>query len=486
MAMSSSSRSGNYSSSHNKKKALMVGKFQVLRAAAVGALAVPLVFPAMAQDGGVTLAFGLDQRFEVTDNLNLDLISPGTTSLATTALSFGLTSETALSTLDLTASAALRARSGPGISGVDTLIDDPRFGLRYMRDGATARFSLAARYRSSEVTFLRPLEDFLNDEGDIELPEDAADLEGSGTRVSYGLDSTLELRRDAPLGLSFSAGLSGLRYSGVSNPDLVDSRRSRLGASARLTFSPVAEGGLGVNYSTYAADDAASTRRETLATDFTLRYEISPITRADAGVGYVVIDTEEFGLASRTEGATGHLKLELDRPNGMITAGLDSTFTADGARYSASIGRSLDLPNGALSASAGLTAAEGGAPQTTASLSWRQNLPRGAFSAQLRRSVNIAADDTANLATVLALGYRHDINALSALDFRATYSVTGETGPDNRVDRASFTASYLHALTADWNLNAGYTYRMRDEETVGQARSNTIFVGLGRAFSLRP
>ena len=47
-------------------------------------------------------------------------------------------------------------------------------------------------------------------------------------------------------------------------------------------------------------------------------------------------------------------------------------------------------------------------------------------------------------------------------------------------------AVYRRALTQDWSLETGYSYRLRREEGEGDAESNTLFLTLQSSFNWRP
>ena len=130
--------------------------------AAAGSLALhPLM--GIAQDtGGLQLTFGVEQRFESNDNLGLDVVSAGTTNQATTRLSFGLLTETRSASLAFDTSASLRAANGPGFSGTEVALADPRISLTYSRTAANANLDVKARVQTTDVEFLRSLEDFID------------------------------------------------------------------------------------------------------------------------------------------------------------------------------------------------------------------------------------------------------------------------------------------------------------------------------------
>ncbi|MCI2401143.1 hypothetical protein [Aliiroseovarius subalbicans] len=450
---------------------------QIQRGASPVAIILGCVLSIPAQADGLDMTFGLEQRLEADSNPGLDAGGSETEISASTQLSFGLVRETPLDRFSFTASGLVRAELSPD---AELRFDDQKLGLGYAREGANSGFEIEAGYHRANIAYLQPLSDFLNDDGEIELPEDLEDLNGTGTRENLSLSTQLELGRDAPLGATFTARFLDRSYSGTTNPDLFDSQRTKLGTDIHLRLSPVAEGSLGLNYHLYDADDTEGTRRETTTTQVGIHYDVSPILQFEASLGYAIIDTEEFAITTRTEGMFGRLTAELERPNGTVTADLHSDITEDGTIHTFRIGRALDLPSGALAASIGVSKPEGGPSHLIGSLDWRHDLPTGKLNAQLLRSVGFDDDDGITTTTALALGYSHEINNVSGLNFDLNYAVIDD--PTESRERGKFTAVYQRALTADWGLNAGYRYRTRDSD----AESHAIFLSIGREFSGRP
>jgi hypothetical protein len=134
----------------------------------------------------------------------------------------------------------------------------------------------------------------------------------------------------------------------------------------------------------------------------------------------------------------------------------------------------------------GVTRPEGGDWAPVGDLSWSHNLPDGRITARLSRSVSTTNDDEEALTTLVALGYDHRINAVSDLGFKLSYAAIDQTGTDPSVSRASLSATYSRALTADWNMSFGLAYQLRDQAGAGQASSETVFLGLSRRFDWRP
>jgi hypothetical protein len=255
----------------------------------------------------------------------------------------------------------------------------------------------------------------------------------------------------------------------------------------RLRFSPVLTGTAALRYDTYDADDAEQTYRTTTGGDLGIEYVISERARLNASIGTSEIRTEEFGVTETTSSPVGTLGFIYDMPNGTATVDFDATTDEDGQeRLNFVVGRSLELPDGSLSATLGFTDPESDDPEPIGSLQWRRDLPDGQITARIRRSVTSSNNDESRLSTLVAFGYDRDINDLSGIGFDIVYGETSATETDNEVRRIDLSAAYRYALTPDWNLNTGVSYEVRDEDTVGRAESPSVFLSIGRQFDFRP
>lgn len=453
----------------------------IYRTLSISALSICCLLPASAQENGTELVLGFNQSFETDDNLDLDPVSAGRTTFATTRLSLGLTHETSLNQLGLNASGVIRAVNGPG---AESGVDDQRVGLTYNRVGAQSEFGFNASYFQSNIEFLRPLQDFENSDGEIELPPDLDDLTGTGNRERYRTGLSFELGQDAPIGAAFDASYLALRYTDTTDPGLNDNDRFNLATDLFLRFSPLMEGTLGLDYGLFDSDDTEQTRRETTTGFFNLAVELSPIWRLAAGLGYTTIDTREFGVVTRTDGPTGRLRLERDMPNGSIRAEIEQIVTDDGDIRNFLVGRDIALPVGELSFTIGVSDSELDSATPIGSLNWSQSLPKSVVSAQIRRSVDFDQERGNVIRTAAFLSYFHEINSVSGFNFNAGYTISDEVS--DTIDRANFTASYQYTLTEDWALNTGYRYRMREDLTDPRAQSHAVFFNIGRDFILRP
>lgn len=444
-------------------------------------LAVSAVTVSIAQDVAEptrNFALTLNQTFSATDNRAREPESAGVTSESITRLGFSAETLNPLNQLDFSASTALRFADRPEEETISE-IDNPRLRLGYIRSGATSTLAVSGTFRRDDIEFLRPLEDFVNEEGELEIPDDIDDLDATGTRTSYSSNASLTLLRDAPVSLTFSLGLSGREYTDVSDPDLFDTQTTRYGVSAGFRFAPEFDGRLSFNQSSFSAEDEEQTNRDRQTVTFRLDRALSNVLTGRASIGQTVIDTDTVNGSTRSRGTNGSLGLSLDRPNGDIDLNLSTNFNVTGDRQNLDLQRRLVLPSGALRVRLGLTRVDQGGVNPTAGLGYNQSLPNGRLNLSFNRSVRFVEEDgTDQEFTSASASHTYDINAISSLTLRGALSQTDET------DQATVSVSYNYALTDDWNLSSGYSFSTLDEDSDGRAETHRIFVGLSRRFDL--
>jgi hypothetical protein len=423
------------------------------------------------------LTFGLDQTFTYGRNEDLEVPAAGSSSLSSTRLSFGLVSETPIDRFRIDGRTQYRfgTRDGESVSE----FEEPFLSFSYNRDGADSGFDIRGSFRRSQEDFNRNLDDFLNEEGVLELPVGFEDFSGEGVRTDYNASTRLVLGREAaPAGVTLELGIRGVDYSdGADDPD----EETIFGSSVfRLRLSPVFEGRIRYRYSRYTQDDVLfQERRHTHSVQAGGIYSISPVTSLDVGLGYTRIDSNI--PEDRERGINARFDLGRELPDGAIGISLNVDQTTDGQEGSLVLRRSLELPDGSLSGRIGASRLRvSGDVTLIGGLDWTRTLPTGRVSLGLDRS--LIGDDELRYRTTLFGNYTHDINEVSSVALRIGYVHRTETEDSNRIEQFNVGATYSHQLTRDWSLNTGVTYRVRDEANVGRATSPAIFIGIGRQF----
>lgn len=433
--------------------------------------------PAVANEpSSPTLTFGIDQRFETARNRGLTIPSEGETTQSVTRLSFGLVSETTIQRLSLSGGGAYRIGRSPDDDSL-RVFDTPQLSLSYLREGVDSSFSVTASARRARQEFLG-IEDFIDDEGLLDLPEDFDDLTRFGQRTSYDIDARLALGEEAaPFGVTFTLGASAIDYSdGAPQEDI---RILRGAVDTRFRLSPVLTTTLGVRREERREGSDPTEKRITDAATVGVIYDLSQLTSLSANLGYSRVDRTGTTVR-REEGLVGGLDLSTDTPLGPVGLGLNTEVLETGQRVSGVVRRSLELPMGTLSGSLGAARQPAGDVGAIGTLSYAQPLRTGDLTLNLSRTP--VGNEDPRTRTSLSLGVTHDINSVSGIALRADYSETTGTATRNRREDGAISATYRHQLTADWTLNSGVAYRIRREGALGSARSPEIFVGLGRSF----
>ncbi|MGY6410463.1 MAG: hypothetical protein ACXIUV_05485 [Alkalilacustris sp.] len=439
--------------------------------------AVLLAWPASGDLPTPRLTFGFDQRLESIGNAGLDVPSPGRTTQAVTGLSFGLFSETPRDTLSLTGGTAFRLGDRP--QGTISDFDNSRLGLSYRREGGDSEFTVGGTVRRARLETLRSIEDFIDADGELVLPEDFEDLRGEGRRTDYNVTTQLALGQSAaPIGVIFSLGASGILYDdGAAEPDV---RTERGGVETRFRFSPVLTGTLGASRERRREFAAVTERRVTDRVDVGVIYALSPRIDLRAGVGYSRVD-RTGSETRREEGVVGSFDLGIAGPLGDLGLFVNTQQRETGQQVTGGVRRALELPGGALSGSLGATRLPSGDTSLITTLNLRQDLRDGPLTVNLSRQA-VGEDDDLRIRTVASASYTHEINSVSSFGLRADAARSESSPRSNQVDQGSLGLTYNRALTADWSLTSGVAYRIRREENVGTARSPEVFIGLGRSF----
>lgn len=452
---------------------------------ALSGAALIAVHPLLAQEtSGVTATLDLDQRFESGSNLGLTIPDEGDTSLSTTSLDFRLTSQNNTDILDLRAAGKYRFGDIPITSNAQQGFGDPLFFLGFERDTGNATVEVDAGFRQNEISLIQPFDTFADSGGNPNLPGDFDNLSGSGKRNAYILSFDMETGRDDPVGFVLNAGLDAIEYVDTTSRSLFDNKITRFGTGLRIHPSGATTGILDLTYRRYQEDNPLDTDRETRRVILGVESEFAQDALLNASVGYSEVITKETIGTDTEAGPIAELSFEQGMANGTASASLVSNRDQNGQRVTIRAGRSLELPRGEFSASIGATKKESFDPQLVGSLNFTQELPRSTIIFNLNREVRTDRQDEERLTTRLGLRYNHEINSISSVSFDYGFSLADANAVSNQSDRTALSLSYNHALTRDWALRVGVQHQMRDEETVGTAESNSVFVSIGRSFDL--
>jgi len=413
----------------------------ILRALLAGSSAALLISaPALwAQDQAqnVPLTFGVSQSFQTLNNANFDDPPGGNTTTSITSLSFGSSTVTPTDSLRFTAGVGIAIRRDPD-GNINTSVNSPNVALRYARTTSASAVTAYVSYALDQLEQLRSPLDFLDDNGQIVLPSNPADLTSTGLKQDVRAGGSLELGRDALFGLTITASAEQISYTDTTDPSLLDMDTASVGIEGRFSYSPQGDVTLGISAEhQLTLESPQDIQRNTQDLTLGTSYDVSPVLTLSGFVQYEIVD--ETDLA------------QTRNPRAQVAA-------------------EYTLPNGSLSFRLG--------DQDT-SLSYQQNLPTGAISATLTHGL----DDSGNGALdQIGINYSQAINDVSGLNMALFYSSgTGSTtSPD--VTSSGLTISYNHQITKDWGMNLGANFRLRDpsSNTANTASSAGVFLTVSR------
>ena len=471
----------------------MIRRASVLGSGCLAGLCLAAALPAPAQQGdgpppgGPLLTFGIGITASATDNYNLDPNRSEDTALLDTRLSAGYRHDRGIDSFRFDAAGLLRADTPPG---VDNTFDDRSLSLGYDRRGTDTTLSFGADYSLTSVNdrdpFDRDFEDDPLEESDLIFDRGDEERLGARFRIETGLN--------APVGVVFTGRYRDRSFTDTTDPDLFNSERLNLSATTRVTLDPVTEARLVLDLTDYSADDTENTDRTTSRVSLGFSRALSRTDTLDLSLGVSRIETDETLVpggprVSETEtGGIGSLALNRELPRGSIGTSLEVDESENGRTTTWLVNRQLPLPRGSLAVSAGVTLDVADELQPAGSLDLSREFARGTLTAALSQDVRTSDRGNELRTTRASLGYTHQINTLSSLSLSASHAELDRAGGPqfNDTSRTNLRATYTHRITRDWQLSSGYEHRIRDEDTVGTATSNRVFLTLQRSFTLRP
>ena len=333
--------------------------------------------------------------------------------------------------------------TGSNSDGVETDFINPQAALSYGLEGAAASLTFSASYRSNDISFLRPLTDFIADDGTVDLPEDFGDLTGTGRRDQLSYSARMTFRDDLPLGVSVSVSGDMLRYQDTTDPDLTDS--------------------------------------DQLIATLGLRFDVNPATQATLGFTHTQSETDGNGTSESTS-IDGRVSFE--RPLGALSFGVSVVETSTGTQVGADVARDYALSEVALvSGDLGVTRTASGETVMTGALRYQQALPEGALLAQFDRSVSLTTDNEEDIVTSLSATYSAALSDVFSVSASAALAQSSEAGSETDVADVALQIGY--DLTREWSLSAGVSRQWSSESGAATVTTDTLSVGLGRSFQWR-
>ncbi|WP_298854410.1 hypothetical protein [uncultured Ruegeria sp.] len=418
------------------------------------------------------------------DNLRLTDPSLGSTTWWENTLALNVLKQTADSRLSFDLSGLYRIANEP-IIGTDSSFSDPLARLDYQRTRSNSQLGLLLEYSERDLAFNRSLTD-TNLDGVIDI----ADVIGTiGDQVDTRGDLDWQTGLNDPLGFQFTYSHRERSYTNTIDPNLFENRIDDYSATAFFRFSPVFQSDLRIAYSEFAAEDSVRTDEQTTVVSIGGTYDVSPITTINASIGYSQVDDTQraTNTTTVTEDFVWSFAWTKTLPDGSADFQIDQLFGVNGSRINATAGRSYQRPNSVLSFNAGFTRGPFDEVTPIGQIDYRYQLASSQLGATLQRRVATSTQSLETRQTVAFLTYDYFINQVSGLSFTVNYIDQEDEGPGptNPRDRSTFTASYTRAITRDWALNVGYQYE-RDDQNGFAATSDSVFVTLGRRFTLKP
>ncbi len=453
--------------------------------------ALPLVLigtaPALAQETetlpGAELYLDFSSGLEVSDNYER-LTNPDGTSLAFLN-SLALTFDSVTRNQRFTASAGFTFETGyfpddPDEDGRD--VDAPFVSLAYTLENRNALLSFTGRYAERENGF---------DEIEIQNADDI--VVDQGTRSDLTLSADLILGREAPLTFSSELFYRDTKFFDTSDPSLDDEIFYSSDNTLSLDITRTTSLFISASYFERDEEDELDTFERNSATRLGLSFENASGLTAAFSAGYSVNEVDRTIDGSREttreDRPIAEISLAQERPNGTISAGLEQAVNEQGRRTNLSIGRSLALPRGELSATLGVSAADyDDSLRGIGEIRYSHLLPRGTLDLRFsQRVVDDTDEDDDVFITAAGLSWNRDLTSISSVGLNIDLSASEAVDADEADrQRASLTLNYNYALTEDWALNTGFrhsTFRESDEPPIIE---NAVFAFIERRFDIRP
>lgn len=407
----------------------------------------------------------ISQSFEADTNYDLDPDSPGTSYYGDTRFGLEWAQQRENHSLVLGFDTGMRALDRADRPFELTLASPTGALLDYDFEAANATFDTLLRYRQTETSYNRSLEDFEADEGP--LPDDLTDVTEADLE-----DNTRQVRLDADVGFSWGTtdpSTYGLRFTGTSinytdnTAELTPRDSAQIEGFWSLRFTPVFSSIVVANHFHYKADNTQDTQLNVSEIDAGVVYEPDENIRVRGGLGYANRQRRDTisGVRETTEDNSG-FTLRGDFRY------IQEDFTLEGdGRFTTAV------PND---------------PRFSFNLRGRYDMQRSRITGRIfnRFTGNSSGGEEVRVSG-LGVGLVRELSAVSELGLDFTYIIQKDVdNPDGQnadpdIERSTFAASYTRELTSSVSASLGYRYRTRTEDP-DDAKGQQVFFTIGKTF----
>lgn len=428
------------------------------------------------QDGGLIIEAGVGLRFELDDGdpefstgFDIDILSANRTQ----RLSFSLDTDLTIPLDDTN----------------DAEFFEPTYGVAYVRDTGRSRLSFGGSFTRRDVDSLRRLED----DPDTEFDENTITVTDDGSLERISLNAGLEVGLSDPIGAELRYRFNETDFSGVTDPNLEDRQFNEIAGALRFDVSRTLRLTLDAAWNQTEETDTLIPEDDTrIRAGGGFEWQAYPDLSFDGSIGYVRIETDTFFPTGATEEVNDGVNLTfgsvLDRPNGQYRVDLSRILEDPGFIYRAELIRNFDLPRGVeATARAGVVELPSGEVRAVARAAVGRETVRGDLGVSLSYDVGINNDDDEVRRTILEASYGEDLanGGRWSLSGRFTDSdFIASVEPDLTTVRLSL--DYSQPLSDVWDLTAGASWQLTQEDGASDDTDNRIFVGLERRFTFRP
>ncbi|MGV8988702.1 MAG: hypothetical protein ACOH2H_20755 [Cypionkella sp.] len=428
------------------------------------------------------LVFNLSSGLTYDDNPDLTKPASGAGSYLDTRLGLALNQTTRLSSFSLSLDGLLRAGGGGGGTASDG-VREPAVKLGYKADTGNTQISLDLGDQRSAVDLFEP----------STLPDgtlSATDLvAATGTVTHQQVGFSIKTGIEQPLSFDLSGNYDARLYSDTTSTSVYDSHVRSGAAGAHWRIDPIST--LSLTAAASSTDYANTTATRQRSHDVSLGYdrELRPDLTLQVSLGQSTATANAAGVtAYRSSGVIGSLGLTQKQADGTMSVTLASSRDALGTRTQLNFGRSLVLPTGSLSVTAGVSGRDAAATQVVGNLAYARIMPVDTFNLNLSRQIGLNSSNVDQASTVLGMSWQHKVNTVSSLGLSLSLSATGGAG-GGTVDgaaRGTLGATWSRDLARDWKLSAGYKFRSLDQSSAANVVSNSVFLTISRKLTLLP